>query len=148
MTSGLVVVVLSFLRAIVEVIRTTVTRYLIKTYISPSEIPMTRWFSTEFIKRIGLKGLSSLGVIASFTLVTFPLGIWISSFSAGMFLPLASIITGLIGMVTVPLKFYTMSKVVHEITFNRLTLLGLGLVEVGTIIGIVGFYLIYLGNKP
>ncbi|MDH5634191.1 MAG: hypothetical protein OEY30_00020 [Candidatus Bathyarchaeota archaeon] len=144
----IVLAFLTLLREAVAVIRTNVTRYLIKNNISPFEIPFWKWFTWEFIKTLGLKQLLSLLAIASFTFITFPLGIWISSFSAGSFVPITSIITGIIGMVMFPVNLYSLSKTVHEITFNHQTIMGIVIVEIGTVIGIVGFYFIYLGNRP
>jgi len=138
---------LTLLRQAVAVIQTNVTRYLIKNNISSSEISLWKWFSLEFIKALGLKQLLSLLAIASFTLITFPLGIWVSSFSAGLFVPITSIISGIIGLVMFPVNLYSLSRTVHEITFNHQTIMGIIIVEIGSVIGIIGFCFIYLGNK-
>lgn len=143
----LVLAILTLLQESVHLVQTNVTRYLIKNNISADEIPFWKWFSWEFIKQLGLKGFVSILVIAGFTLITFPMGIWIGSFSVGVSIPVMCIVGGIIGLVVTPLKFYTLSRTVHEITFNHYTILGLVIVEISSVIGIIGFYFIYLGNR-
>lgn len=141
------IIILLAIRQVVTIIQQNASRYLIKYHISPSELPMWKWFSVAFIKNLKLPQILSLLGIASFTLITFPLGVWIGSFTAGMFLPLSYIFGGIIGLFLIPFNLWTLHKTVEEITFNQQTIFGLVLVEIATIIAIIGWYLIYIGNK-
>jgi len=126
---------------------TAITRYIIKTLISVKEIPMWNWFRWSFISGLGWKGFAGLAVIGSFTLITFPLGMWISSFDAGLFYPLSNLYSTIMGMFLIPLNIWTFNKTVHEIPFNRATIMGIVVLEVSSLITIVGWYLIYAGSK-
>ncbi|MCK4387119.1 MAG: hypothetical protein KAV41_03520 [Candidatus Pacebacteria bacterium] len=144
----LLVLILLAVRQLVTIIQQNVSRYLIKYHISPEgELPMWKWFSIAFIKSLKMPQILSLLAIAGFTIITFPLGVWLNSFSAGVFYPLSGVFGGIIGLFLIPFNLWTLHKTVGEITFNEQTIFGLVLLEIATVIAIVGWYLIYVGNK-
>jgi len=61
---------------LIAIFKTNITRWLIKTFFTTGELPLAKWYTIEFIQTLNLSRILSLGVIASFTLVTFPLGLW------------------------------------------------------------------------
>jgi len=135
------------IRQVESIFQQNVTRYLIKTHISPKELPMWKWFSINFIKTLRLPQILSLMAIASFTLFTFPLGIWLQSFRAGTFLPLGYLFGAVVSLFAIPLSLWSLHKTVGEITFNHQTIVGLVIVELATLILVVGWWLIYVGNQ-
>jgi len=139
---------LLIVQVVISMTNTVYTRWVIKNVISPGgQLPMTQWFSWNFIGHLSSYQFLGILGIFSFSIVTFPLGIWIMSYSAGMFIPMQAIIGGIMGIVTVPLDLYLISKTVGEITFNRTTMIGLGILETCQIVGIFAWCLIYFGNR-
>lgn len=129
-----------------NIVHTVVTRYLIKNYISAEEVPFWKWFSPKFLLSLQLPQILSLLIIAGFTLVTFPLGVWQSSFSAAAFFPLTNIFYATITLFLLPFQLWGFNKTVGEFTFNQQTVLGLAIVEVAVALSIVGWWFIYQAN--
>jgi hypothetical protein len=85
-------------------------------------------------------------IIASFTVVTFPLGIWLSSFNMGESYPIMNIVTASINLVTFPITLSIMRNI-DNFQFNSKTLTGIALIVLSKLIIIVGLYVMYLGNQ-
>ena len=142
---ALTLTLLFFAQQLIAVFKQNLTRYLIKTHFSENTIPLGKWYTIEFIQSLTFSRLLSLGIIAAFTLVTFPLGIWIASFSMADSFPMIRVIRGCLLLVTFPLNFYTMSKVLNEMPINRNTLLGGAVMWVSYALLAVGSYIMYQG---
>lgn len=134
-------------RKLEEVIHSVVSRYIVKHILSDmKELPMWKMLSWTYIRNLTLTQLAGLAVIASFTIITFPLGVWISSFSANKYYPLSAVFSHLIAIVLIPLNLFAFNKVVNEMKFTQTTFLGLLIIEVAMILGAIGWFLIYKGN--
>jgi hypothetical protein len=97
---------------------------------------------------MGLSWQQVLGliIIASFTLITFPLGIWIGSFKLGISIAVSSMIAYAASFVTFPLNTFIMNKFVGEFVYNNTTYLGILLLEGTQVMGVLGWFLVYQGN--
>jgi len=82
----LTLTLLIFAQQLIAVFKQNITRYLIKTFFTEGRLPMARWYTMEFINSLNLQRVASLGIIATFTAVTFPLSLWITD--GGGFVPL------------------------------------------------------------
>lgn len=130
-----------------DVIHGSVVRYIIKNVLSNAqELPMWKLLSWTYIKNLTIQQFLGLTVIASFTLITFPLGVWINSFPANKYYPLSGIFGHAISLVMIPLNLITYNKLVNEMKFTNTTFLGLVVIEIAMVIGMLGWYLIYKGN--
>lgn len=130
-----------------RVLQSTVSRYIIRNHLSDfKELPIWKLLSWSYVKSLTLSKLFGLGVIASFTLVSFPLGVWIGSFAINKYLPLSNAMAYSIEIFTVPLMLFVFNKFLSEMELNRSVLIGLGLVEVGYFVVAVGWFMIYRGN--
>lgn len=139
--------VLVLFQYLLSYVKINSTRWIIKTIFSNQEISMFEWFTMEFIKSLTVTRILGLIAIASFTLITFPLGVWIGSFKLGLSRPMVYMITLGVGVFTQPLNFWIQSRALNEFIFNNQTLLGLCFLEVGYAVTVLGWYYIYLGNQ-
>lgn len=130
---------------LVAVFKTNITRYLIKTFFTEGRLPMAKWYTLEFIQALNFSRVASLGIIASFTLITFPLGIWIASYRLNQSYPVIRIITGIVLMGSFPINFYTMSKVLNEMPINNQTIFGAAIIEISYLVLIAGSWIMYNG---
>jgi len=134
-------------RYLFNIFQVNATRYLVRVQFSSGEIPMMSWFQLETLRAMSFSQFLSLAAIASFTLVSFPLGIWISSFGAGMSYGLNNILITAIGMFTFPLQLWTLQQTVGEVIFNSQTKTGIAVLEVSSLIGVYGWWLVFSGNR-
>ena len=139
--------VLIFAQQLIAVFKQNITRYLIKTFFTEGRLPMTRWYTMEFINALNFQRVASLGTIAAFTAITFPLGIWIASYRLNQSFPIIRIISGSVLMLSFPVNFYTMSKVLNEMPINRGTITGAVIMEVSYLILVIGSWVMYQGAK-
>lgn len=130
---------------VISRLQLVVSRYLVKTHISPKEISFWHWFSPSFLKHLTVSQVLALLGIASFTLLTFPLGVWMGSFGAQLSFPLTGAFSTALGMIMIPVEMWLFHRSVGEIAFNTTTLIGLVLVEVASVIAVVGWIVIYRG---
>ena len=142
-----VLTVLIFAQQLIAVFKQNITRYLIKTFFTDGRLPMARWYTMEFINALNFQRVASLSIIAAFTLVTFPLGIWIASYGLNQSFPIIRIISGSVLMLSFPVNFYTMSKVLNEMPINQNTILGAVIMEVSYAILVLGSWVMYQGAK-
>jgi hypothetical protein len=85
-------------------------------------------------------------IIASFTVVTFPLGIWLSSFKMQDSYAIMNIVTATINIVTFPVTLYMM-KSIDKFQFNARSISGIALIVLSKLIIICGLWFMYQGNK-
>lgn len=140
--------VLTIVLRLVATFKNNITRWIIKNWFTSGELPLAKWYTWEFIQALNAQRVFGLIVIASFTLITFPLGMWIASFRASDSWAVQNIIGYIVGGLVLPVNLFIMNKYINEMQFNRTTILGGVIVEVGCLAFIVGSYLIYRGNKP
>ena len=138
---------LVFLQNILAIVKINVTRFIIKTQFSNSEIPLSAWFSWNFIQTLNYSKFLGLGLIAVFTLVTFPLGVWIGSFKLGLALPIVNAVGLVTLMITDPLNLIVVNRTLNEMNPSSRTGLGIVLLEVGYCILILAWYFIYTANQ-
>lgn len=129
----------------IAIFKTNITRWLIKTFFTTGELPLAKWYTWAFIQSLNLSRVISLAVIASFTLVTFPLGMWIASHRVGLSYPVIRMIGGLMLLVTFPANIYTMNRVLQELPLNPQTILGAIIIEASHAILVVGAWIMYNG---
>ena len=142
-----VLTVLIFVQQLIAVFKQNITRYLIKTFFTADRLPMGKWYTMEFINALNFQRVASLGIIAAFTLVTFPLGIWIASYRLNQSFPIIRIISGSVLLLSFPINFYTMSKVLNEMPINRNTLLGGIIMECSYLLLVIGSWVMYRGAE-
>jgi len=147
MLSAVKVILISLAKQAEGVTHSTLTRYILKNFFSENELPMWQWFNISFWLSLHLTQIVSLLLIASLTLVTFPLGIWLASFNQGMALPVINIYGTVANMVLIPFNLWALHKTVGEIDFNQTTMTGLALIELSGCIALLGWWFIYQGNK-
>lgn len=149
MNVGFKVVIVRLLQYFETIFHSTVSRYLIKNFISGGgELHFLKWFSWTFLKSLDAKALLSLAGIASLTLISFPLGVWMGSFNTSVSFPITNLLNTAIGMFMIPFNIWTLSKTVNEMNFNSTVLTGVLIVEVASVIAVYGWYVIYTGSKP
>jgi hypothetical protein len=127
------------------ILKNNTTRYIIREWFSKGELTAMQ-FITKNIFSLSMKQFLGLGIIACFTMITFPLGIWLGSFKMGWSYPVTNMITSTLNLVTFPITLYTMNKVLNEMEFNNKTWLGVGLIVVSKLLLIVGCWFMYRGN--
>jgi hypothetical protein len=136
------------IRQVEQMIQDIVSRYLVKYHITQGvELPLWKLLSWDFIKHLTLGQVLSILGIASFTLVTFPLGVWLASFSSASYIPVFGMFTGAINIFLIPLHVYGMNQAVKEINFNSKTTQGLLIIEVANVLMIVGWWFFWRGQQ-
>jgi len=138
---------LLLLQQFVAIFKNTITRWIIKNLFTAGELPLGEWYSIEFLQALNYSRVAGLVVIASFTLVSFPLGMWIASYSMNNSYPVTRIVNAAMSFVTFPLNFFLMSKVLNEMPVNRQTLSGAFLVLFAQAIMILAGWQLYQGGK-
>jgi len=137
---------LFIIQTFITTFKTNITRFIIRNYFSKGEIPITKWFTLSFILSLNVSKVLGLIIIASFTLITFPLGIWIASFSVGKSYPVLRFMGGIVNLISLPLNIYMMNKVLNELPINKITVTGFILHEVAFIILLISAYFMYKGG--
>jgi len=130
---------------LIAIFKTNITRWLIKTFFTTGELPLAKWYTIEFIQALNLSRILSLGVIASFTLITFPLGLWVSSFNIGKSYPISRIIGTTTFMITFPVNLYLMAYKLRELPINPQTILGAIIIELAYAAATIGAYMMHIG---
>ncbi len=130
---------------LIAVFKQNITRWIIKTFFTTGELPIGKWYTWEFINTLNMSRVFGLVAIASFTLITFPLGIWIASYKLNQSYPIIRIITGSVLMVSFPFNLYIMSQKIQEMPLNQDTLIGAGIIELSYLILVVGSWYMYKG---
>ena len=138
---------LVFLQTLIATIKLNITRWIIKNWFTVGELPLGKWYSWEFISNLNSYRIFGLMVIASFTLITFPLGIWIGSFKLGVSYPIINIIGASMQFIMFPLNIFIMNKILTEMVINKTTLIGIVIIEISKILTGVGCWFLYLGNE-
>ena len=136
---------LILLQQIIAVFKTNITRWIIKTFFTAGEMPIGKWYTWEFISALNTSRVFGLVAIASFTLITFPLGIWIASFKLNRSFPVIRIVTASVLMVSFPINLYIMSQKINEMPINQNTLIGAGIIELSYLILVIGSWYMYQG---
>ena len=147
MSTQVKILAISMCQQLQTIFHSVYVRYIIKNLFPNRELNFGVWFSLSFWKNLNPLQFISLVGLAGFTLVSFPLGMWLSSFSAGMFYPLSQIVMTVVGMLLIPFNLWMLQQTVQEITFNNSTLVGILLIEISGFSAIAGWYMIYSGNK-
>ena len=122
-------------------------RLIIREWFTKGELPFLQWFKIEFLLHLSGRQIFGLGVIAAFTLVTFPLGIWMGSFNIGKSYAVTNMVGTIVSLATLPVTLYTMAVVLKELKLNQTTWWGIGLIAVGQFVILGGCWLLYVGNN-
>lgn len=130
---------------LIGVVKSTTTRFIIREWFRKGEI--TALDLVRQVWKITPQQMLGLGIIASFTLITFPLGIWMGSFKMGDSFAITNMVGAILNLVTFPATLYAMSTVLEELEMNQKTWIGVGLIVVSKIIIIVGCWFMYKGNQ-
>lgn len=139
------IVLIVFLIQLVATFKNGSTRWIIKNWFTTGELSFFSWFQ-KYVWNLSVKQILGLMIIASFTLVTFPLGIWLSSFNLGESYPIMNIVTATINIITFPITLFLMREI-DNYKINSTTTLGIILIVVSKLIIISGLWLMYQGNK-
>lgn len=124
------------------------SRWIIKYHLSDGlELPIWKLLSWQFIRNLTLRQIASIAALASFTLFTFPMGVWIASFSAAVYFPLQCMFLVALSIITTPLQLWGFKQTVKEIVFNQTTINGLILIEISYVVCVVGWWFIYQGQQ-
>lgn len=129
---------------IVAIFKSSTVRYIIREWFSSGELNILK-FGTLILK-INPQQILGLGIIASFTILSFPLGVWMGSFKMGEAYAIRNLVGSLVNLITLPFTLWTM-KNLNEFVFNNETKTGLGIIVIAKILIIIGTALLYLGNE-
>lgn len=130
------------------IIRDTLISGKIKeVFAKDSHLSMKVWFNIDFWKALRVKQFFALGSLAAFKLFTFPLGVWIGSFSLVTTYPMSNLIGNLMAFGIHPLMLFIANKGLNEFVVNTKTMTGFGIVMFSLALGAVGWYLIYSGGQ-
>lgn len=122
-------------------------RFIVRDVITHGkELPMTKWFDINFWKSLSLSQFVGLGSLALFKLFTFPLGVWIGSFSLVVTYPMSNMFGNLAAILIHPIMLFIANKGLNEFVVNRTTMFGFGIVMFSLILGAIGWYLVYSGG--
>lgn len=123
-------------------------RYIIRDVLSKGkELPAGRWFDIKFWESLSLSQLLAVGSLAAFKLVTFPLGVWIGSFSLVLTYPITHLIGNISAIIFHPIMLFIANKGLDEFVINTKTVIGLTIVMASLVLGAIGWYLIYVGSS-
>jgi hypothetical protein len=129
---------------LVAIFKRSTSRYVIREWFSSGELNILKF--GELIWRITPRQVLGLGLIASFTLLSFPLGVWMGSFKMGEAYAIRNLVGSFVNLLTLPFTLWTM-KNLNEFVFNNETRAGLGIIVLAKILIIIGTALLYLGNE-
>jgi len=147
MNTEIKILILLLVQRAENIIHTATSRYITREVLSGmKELPIWKLLSWTYIQNMTVQQIAGLGVIASFTLITFPVGVWLASFQIGKYYTLSASFSHIISMITIPLGLMFFNKTLGEMNFTRDTILGIVILEVAMILGAVGWYMIYRGN--
>jgi len=135
------------LQSVVSMTKNNVTRWIVKNKFTRGELNLKEWYKPSFLIDLGLSRVLWIGVIASFTAITFPIGMQISSYKLSNSFPLMRIMTGVVSLVIIPVGFFTAHYGLGEMPLNSQTLVGLAICEASYLISMYGGWLIYQGAK-
>ena len=133
---------------LVAIAKNNSQRLIIREWFTQGELPFLQWFKPSYLLSLTPKQVLGLGIIALFTLLTFPLGIWLGSFSMGRSYPVMNMIGASINLLSFPIALNLMVNVLGEMQLNRTTWMGIILIIISKLIIIAGCYLLYVGNQP
>jgi len=139
--------IIAFLQQIIGLSKNTVTRWIVRELFTAGELPMAKWYTWEFLASLNKARVIGLLIIASFTLVTFPLGIWQSSFKIGWGYSMNRLVNSCFNLFLFPVNIYLMAVTLDEFQINNMTKLGIIGQTLGTVIMIISAYLMYQGNQ-
>ena len=139
--------VLVLAQQIISILKHNSQRFIIREWFTHSELPFLQWFKPEFLLHLTGRQVFGLGVIAAFTLVTFPLGIWMGSFNIGKSYAVTNMVGTIVSLATFPVTLYTMAVILEELKLNQTTWWGIGLIAVGQFVILGGCWLLYTGNN-
>lgn len=124
-----------------------VTRWIIKAAFTGGELPLDTWFSWAFLTSLTWQQILGLLGIASMTLITFPLGVWLGSFKLGVSYPVQSIVKVFVTSAMFPLNIFVMHSLLQEFVINRMAVIGIGLVEAGSVLRAIAWWIIIQSQK-
>lgn len=130
---------------LIGVVKQASTRYIIREWFKKGELTAFEFAFKIF--NVTPQQVLGLGIIASFTLITFPLGIWMGSFKMGDSYSITNMVGSILNLVTFPVTLYTMSRVMGELEMNNKTWLGITLIVISKLIIILGCWFMYKGNQ-
>lgn len=122
-------------------------RWIVREWFTKGEIPFLKWFQIDFLLHLSTQQILGLGIIAAFTFVTFPLGIWMGSFGIGKSYSIMNIVGAAVNLITFPLAIHAMVNVLGELELNRTTWIGIWLIVASKLIIMAGCWLMYIGNN-
>jgi len=146
--SNLTVYVLMLLQQAINRLKPLYDRFIIRDILSHGkELPAGSWFNISFWRAMSLPQILGVLSLAAFTLVTFPLGIWVGSFSLVVTYPFGNMLGNLAALLIHPIMLFVANKGLNEFVVNRTTMLGFGIVMVSLAGGAIGWYLILKGGN-
>lgn len=132
---------------LIGIFKSNITRWIIRTFFTGGELPLAKWYTKEFLLALNIPRITGLIAIASFTAITFPLGIWIASFELNKSFPVSRLLGIGIYMATFPVNIYIMNQKLQEFTLTRNSVSGIILTEIGYAIALLGAYFMWRGNN-
>lgn len=123
-------------------------RFIIRDILSHGkELPATSWFTLAYWKALSLPQLIGVLSLAGFTAITFPLGVWVGSFSLVITYPFSHILGNLAALLIHPIMLFVANKGLNEFVVNKTTMTGFSIVMVSLVCGAIGWYMIYKGGQ-
>ena len=129
---------------VVAILKSSTVRYIIREWFSSGELNILKFGTLVF--KITPQQILGLGIIASFTVLSFPLGVWMGSFKMGEAYAIRNLVGSMANLITLPFTLWTM-KNLNEFVFNNETKAGVGIIVLARLLIIVGTALLYLGNE-
>lgn len=135
---------LVFAVQVVAVVKTNVSRWLLRSYF-PGGVGLRQWFHLSYWMGLGWGQLGTLLVIASFTALTFPIGVMISSHVMSKSFTIMRIATIGSYLLSFPISIYTMAYRMEEFPLNDTTIAGALIMWGAYILAFFGAWVMYSG---
>lgn len=131
---------------LIGIIKSTSTRWIVRELFTSGELPAAKWYTIEFLMSMNMQRVLGLAVIAGFTLLTFPLGMWKGSFNIGWSYSFNRLFLSALSLIAFPVQIYIMKYQLNEFVFNRNTIIGMCGHMIGYLVMIISAYFMYTGN--
>lgn len=141
----MIIYIILFVQALIHRTRPLVERYVIRDYANFENLGLKTVFSVEFYKNLSIKQIGSIFSLASWRLVTYPLGLLVSSQSLQITYAASLAIGNAFELFFIPLNLFIINRGLGEFVWNTKTSIGLVVVLVGMATASAGWYIMHTG---
>ena len=146
MTPEQKLILIGLAQMLIGIIKSTSTRWIVRTLFTGGELPAAKWYTVEFISALNASRVGGLLLIASFTILTFPLGMWKGSFNIGFSYSFGRLYLSALSLIMFPVQIYIMKYQLNEFVLNKTTITGIVGHMVAYLLMILSAWFMYQGN--